>query len=236
MIFHGITAYSGPYSKMVVDDLNQAGYNVLGFNLRGHGLSDGVRGDYPSAKRVILDICEAIALVKEKYPKLVVLGHSLGAVQVALAANNCMEKIDGIIIASAAKTIRPGVYKKPTAGQTAKIMFAALFTPGKRMMKYYREGMTGMDDPLFNFAYSPRFMTALSTKKFVLPAEISCPVLFTVGENDEIFSQESVKETLDGINAKDKTMIVIPGAKHAEFPLGSWTGLIDWLNDRFPLG
>jgi len=236
MIFHGITAYSGVYSKIIAEELNQAGYNVLGMNLRGHGLSDGVRGDYPSAKRAILDICEAIAFAKEKYPRLVVLGHSLGAVQVALAANHCMEKIDGIIISSAAKTIRPGVYKKPTAGQTAKILFAALFTPGKRVMKYYREGMTGVDDPLFNFAYSPRFMTTFSTKKFTLPAEVSCPVLFTVGENDELFSQESVKETLDGINAKDKTMIVIPGGKHAVFPPGSWTDLIGWLNTRFPLG
>jgi len=233
MIFHGITAYSGPYGSIIAEELNAAGFNVIGMNLRGHGLSDGVRGDYPNRKMAIRDICEAITFVKEKYARLVVLGHSLGAVQVGLAAMHCLSKLDGIILSSAARTARPGVYKKPTAGQTFKILFTALFSPGKRIIKYYRDGMTGVNDPLFNFAYSPRFMTALSPKALAFPPEISCPILVTIGENDEIFSQESAIALLDEIPAKDKTMIVIPGAKHAEFPPGSWTQLIEWLNARY---
>jgi pimeloyl-ACP methyl ester carboxylesterase len=136
-------------------------------------------------------------------------------------------------LVGAGKTIRPGVYKKPTARQKFKILLTAVFSPGKRIIKYYREGMTGLNDPLYNFAYSPRFMMALSAKSLTFPPEISCPVLLAIGENDEIFSQESAKALLDGISAKDKTMIVIPGAKHAEYPPGSWTQLLAWLKAHY---
>nr|MDO8110870.1 alpha/beta fold hydrolase [Candidatus Sigynarchaeota archaeon] len=233
LIFHGITAYSGPYGQIIGKELTEAGMNILGMNLRGHGLSDGVRGDYPSRKRVIKDICEAIEFAKTKYAKIIVLGHSLGAVAVGLATNHCLDKIDGIILVGAGRTIRPGVYKKPTASQKCKILATALFSPGKRIIKYYRDGMMGLDDPLFNFAYSPRFMMALSVKSITFPSEIPCPVLMAIGENDEIFSQESARALLDEMPAKDKTIIVIPGAKHAAYPPGSWTKLIEWYNARY---
>jgi len=233
LIFHGITAYSGPYGPIIGEDLAAAGYNVFGLDLRGHGLSDGVRGDVPSRKRVIQDICEAINFAKEKCAKLIVLGHSLGVVQAGFAVSNCLSKIDGIILISAGRTSRPGVQKKPTFGQSLKILLAALFSPGKKIMKYYREGMTGVNDPLYNFAYSPRFMMALNPKALKFPPGITCPVLMAVGENDELFTEESARALLDEIDAKDKTMMVIPGAKHAEFPPGSWSPLLYWLNAHY---
>jgi len=114
-----------------------------------------------------------------------------------------------------------------------KILLTAALAPGKRIVKYYREGMTGLNDPLFNFAYSPRFMMAFSAKSVKFPAKISCPVLLAVGENDEIFSQESTKALLDEIPASDKTMLVIPGAKHVEYPEGSLVQVQEWLNTHY---
>ena len=51
LILHGITAYSGPYA-MIAEPLSERGFPVYSLDLRGHGLSDGNRGDCPR-ERVI---------------------------------------------------------------------------------------------------------------------------------------------------------------------------------------
>ena len=43
LIFHGITAYAEPYSEIAAKPLAKEGYSVFGLDLRGHGLSDGIR-------------------------------------------------------------------------------------------------------------------------------------------------------------------------------------------------
>src|SRR5271157_2032479 len=78
LIFHGITGYSGPYGPMVAEQLSSAGSDVFALDLRGHGLSDGKRGDYPSHERLVKDLTETVAFVRSKSKKLVVMGHSLG--------------------------------------------------------------------------------------------------------------------------------------------------------------
>ncbi|GAH58853.1 unnamed protein product, partial [marine sediment metagenome] len=57
LILHGIAAYSGPY-EIMGKNLSKLDYTVFGLDLRGHGLSDGKRGDYPSRKRLIMDLTE----------------------------------------------------------------------------------------------------------------------------------------------------------------------------------
>jgi len=116
LIFHGITGYSGPYGPMVAEQLVASGYDVFGLDLRGHGLSDGRRGDYPSEERLRSDIAETLALVKSKSDRLVVMGHSLGALPAIMAMKNHPDEISGLIIVSAAKKVRTGVYPKPSRG------------------------------------------------------------------------------------------------------------------------
>ncbi|TFG25763.1 MAG: alpha/beta hydrolase, partial [Promethearchaeota archaeon] len=87
LLFHGITAYSKPYEIIGVP-FSKNGYAVYGLDIRGHGLSDGIRGDYPSMERLVADLGHAIQLVKSKHDKLVILGHSLGVVTALIASNN----------------------------------------------------------------------------------------------------------------------------------------------------
>ncbi len=76
-------------------------------------------------------------------------------------------------------------------------------------------------------------MMALSAKLLKFPPGITCPVLIAVGENDELFPEDSAKGLLNEIDAKDKTMLVIPGAKHADYPPGSWTEVLKWLKTHY---
>ena len=52
---HGLGEHSGRYAHLAAF-LNQAGYTLLAFDLRGHGKSEGQRGHTPSCEVLLDDI------------------------------------------------------------------------------------------------------------------------------------------------------------------------------------
>lgn len=234
LIFHGITAHSGPYA-MIGEALSKFGYAVYGLDLRGHGLSDGNRGDFPSKERFIQDIGETITFVKNMHKQLLILGHSLGVMTAIYATNHFLEEIDGLILLSAARTIRPGVYGKTPISKKLKILFSSIIRPSKPVISYQREGMTGLGDPLYNFSYTLRFMKIFNLNKVSFPEKLNIPIIMGLGENDELFTVESARSLFEEIPSENKKFIVLPGAKHAEFTPDSWKELIQWLISTFPL-
>jgi acylglycerol lipase len=235
LIFHGITAYSGPYNE-IAKIFNQKGYTVFGLDLRGHGLSDGNRGDYPSKERLLKDLEEVIDFVKSKYSKVILLGHSLGVVTALMAYYKWGDKVDGLILLSAGKAIRPGTYKKVSLLSKLKILFSSLVKPNKPVLHYYREGMLGLDDPLFNFDYTLRFMRIFDANKLDLSKQITLPIIHGVGDNDELFSIDSAKELFDQLSSTDKLFFVMKGVRHAVgFNEESLEDLFDWLKVKFPI-
>ena len=156
LILHGITAYSEPYNVFAVL-LQKEGYHIFGLDLRGHGLSDGNRGDYPSKKHLLNDLKCVIENLKSEYDKLVIFGHSLGIVTGMEILNNYSKSIDGVIFLSGARQVRLGAYRKRSNFTKLRILFWSTFAPKKQVIKYYREGMVGLKDPLFNFNYTLYF-------------------------------------------------------------------------------
>lgn len=233
LILHGITAYSGPY-EMFGKAIAKTGFTAIGLDLRGHGLSDGNRGDYPSKERLISDLVETITYLKKEFDILLILGHSLGVLNALIAITNSKEKIDGLILLSAGKTVKPGVYKKRTFLQKLKIVLSAIFRPSKPVIKYYREGILGLDDPIFNFNYTLRFIRLVNFQDLDLSEVLQCPILLGVGEHDELFSVESAQSLLEDIPASDKEFFIMPGAKHAvEFTDEKFQKIKIWLESKF---
>ena len=250
LIFHGITGYSGPYGPMVAEQLAAAGYDVFGLDLRGHGLSDGRRGDYPSEKVLRKDIAETLALAKPKSDKLVVMGHSLGVMPAIIAAKGHPQEVNGVVLVSMAKKVRTGVYPRPSTGAMLRTLFGVAILRGTPLTEYRREGQIGIDDPLFNFKYSARFYTVLygagalkvmrmlssgmiNTPNLNFDGKLKVPLFVAVGEKDELFTAEGVKDFYDGIDCDDKEFHVVLGAKHAVWPKGSFTPLVEWLAKKF---
>jgi acylglycerol lipase len=235
LIFHGITAYSGPYNE-IAKIFNQNGYIVFGLDLRGHGLSDGNRGDYPSKERLLKDLGEVIDFVKSKYSRVILLGHSLGVVTALTAYYRWGDQVDGLILLSAGTTIRPDTYKMVSLLSKLKILFSSLVKPNKPVLHYYREGMLGLDDPLFNFDYTLRFMRIFDAKKLDFSKKILLPIIHGVGDNDELFSIDSAKELFDQLSSTDKVFFIMKGVKHAVgFNEKSLEDLFNWLKVKFPI-
>lgn len=250
LILHGITAYSGPYGPLIAEQLAQEGFEVYGMDLRGHGLSDGARGDYPSQERLESDLAETVAFVRGKSRKLVVLGHSLGALSAVVAERKCPDAIDGLILLSAAKKINAGAFGKPSAGAVLKSLVGATLLRGSPLIEYRRQGMLGLNDPLFNFRYSARFYSVLygvgalrltrmmragvlDSPNLEFEQKLRIPLLVGVGDHDELFAVDSVRQFCEGISADDKTFFVVPGARHAAFPKDSWGPVVSWLTEKF---
>ncbi len=237
LIFHGITAYSGPYDSLG-SPLADAGYSVYGLDLRGHGLSDGVRGDYPSKERLQNDICETIAFVKDQgFTGVILLGSSLGNIVALEGLDRCPEHISGLILLSVGRSITPGAYPKMSTGEKLKTIGKMIFAYRRPVMEYKREGIIGKDDPLFNFKYSPRFLNILNAQRFMdkyrFPDRMDFPVFVGVGESDEIFSIESARAFFDEVTSENKEFQVIPGAKHASTHALCSPVVTDWLKKNF---
>jgi len=233
LIFHGFTAYSGPYSMAGIP-FSKGGYTTFGLDYRGHGLSGGNRGDNPGKERWIADLAEAVKYVKKLgFSKVIVMGHSLGVAAAMCAADTVPNEIAGLILLSGAYEGRKGLSKPLSFFTKAKLLSSAIFRPSYRAVEYYREGMNVSEDTLFNFRYTPRFVTMLDVKKLRLPPTLNIPVLVGVGDKDELFEIDKVKAFFDLIPGNQKQFFVMKNATHAKIPVESWEEIVVWLNKTF---
>lgn len=234
LLYHGITAHSGAYDMAGVP-ISEAGYQVFGLDYRGHGLSGGNRGDAPGKERWIADLAESVKYVKSLgYRRVIVMGHSLGMAAAICAAVSVPDEIAGVILLSGAYESKTGnsadrlsFYRK------AKIFSSAIFRPSHPAVEYYREDMLGLNDPLFSYKYTVRFLTMLDVKQLRLPADMDVPVLVAVGDQDEMFEVEKVQEFYDQVPQTDKEFLVWKGATHARISRDHWQQIGDWLDRKF---
>ena len=79
-LVHGLGEHSGRYAD-VAKMMNQAGYHFAGFDLRGHGLSEGKRGHSPGFDYLLDDVSifldQSRLIIGDPCPQFL-YGHSLG--------------------------------------------------------------------------------------------------------------------------------------------------------------
>ncbi len=78
-VIHGIGEHAGRYLRMA-DRLSAVGIAVIAMDLRGHGISKGVRGDAAPREEVLADIDAMLQYAGIFYPGLPITlyGHSMG--------------------------------------------------------------------------------------------------------------------------------------------------------------
>ncbi|MFQ5833464.1 MAG: hypothetical protein ACE5H4_12225, partial [Candidatus Thorarchaeota archaeon] len=149
------------------------------------------------------------------------------------AMNHCLQNLGGAILLSGGRFIRPGAVPERSTSQKLRILLSSIARPGKPVIEYRREGMVGLDDPLFTFMYTLRFMRIVNFEDAILPEKLEFPVFVGVGDSDELFSIESARALFESIPAESKEFFVAKGAKHAEFPEGGWEPLFSWVDSNF---
>lgn len=106
VIMHGLGEHSGRY-RQLAQQLNEAGWSVRCYDHRGHGRSQGPRGDVPNGTPILQDaqiVVEDFTARTGFRPFL--FGHSMGGLFAAHFALAARAPLRGLILSSPALAVR----------------------------------------------------------------------------------------------------------------------------------
>ena len=221
-LVHGLGEHTGRYAH-VAAALNEAGYAVLGFDLRGHGKSEGLRGHTPSYDALMDDIGRLLDEAAQRYPgkSQFIYGHSLGG---NLALNYALRRkppLAGVVSTSPA--IRVGKPLPATQLTLAKVMNK--LRPTMQMPNGLALDNLARDpevirayksDPLVHNKISVRLaVEMLQAGEWALAhaAEFPLPLLLVHGSADELTSAAATQEFAGKVRG-DCTLKIWDGFYH----------------------
>lgn len=120
-LIHGLGEHIGRYEHVGAAFV-EAGYAMLGFDLRGHGKSGGTRGHAPSADAFFKDIEAFVQDAANRYPSAprFLYGHSLGGLLTLSYAVTHNADVKGLIVSSPG--LRTAIHEQKAKLILAKIL------------------------------------------------------------------------------------------------------------------
>ncbi len=224
-LVHGLGEHTGRYEH-VARAMTEASYALVGFDLRGHGKSGGVRGHFPSLDAVMQDIKDFFAFLTARYPDLpqFLYGHSLGGLLVLTYALKNKPKLKGVIATGAG--LRSQIHDQKMKILMAKVLGSlapsSLIASGLETAAISRDPKivdVYVHDPLVHDRISLGFgKTGLTATDYVWShaEEFSVPLLIMHGSADRItysHGSESFSK-LASKNNKDITLKLWDGLYH----------------------
>lgn len=223
VINHGFAEHIGRYDH-IAKELVKAGYNVLRYNLRGHGNNKGKRGEISSYLDFLSDADLMVDLICEQNPNLktFMLGHSMGGLVTTLYGINYPDKLAGQVLSGAANGRLPA-----TKGIMKNVLsLAAKIIPQKQK----DNPVTGdicrvpevveayLNDDLVlksaSFKFYNEFLNKATSDVLKNLDTYKLPVLILHGEDDKIVPASISENVYTTIASKDKKLIVYPNLYH----------------------
>lgn len=229
VIHHGFGEHSGRYNH-VVDSFLEEKISVHTFDARGHGQSEGERGDAPGLMAFVHDLEDIIEYLMKKYSfrKPFLLGHSMGGLITAKFLTTHLNQwhLSGAGISGAglkvhlntvmqAKKVAAAVLAKitPTLSLEAGLELAALCTDPEVIRRYEQ-------DPLVHGKASVRMaLSLLSEGKPVIEAaeRVRIPLWVGHGADDRITDPAGSIEFYERAGTAKKSLHIYPGLYHEIF-------------------
>jgi alpha-beta hydrolase superfamily lysophospholipase len=221
-LVHGLGEHSGRYAHWA-ELLNQAGYTVLSYDLRGHGKSDGPRGHIKSFEDYMKDTDVLVKEAEDGYHAVpcFLYGHSLGSIIVSNYVLRRKPHLAGVILSAY-------VNHTPLTQQKGKIFLAKIMggvLPGFSMDSGLDPATISRDAEIVSiYTHDPlvHSTTSAGFGKGLLGAidwadqhasEWTLPVLFMHGEMDQLGFVEGAREFAGKIQG-DCTLKIWPGLFH----------------------
>jgi acylglycerol lipase len=246
VIAHGASEHGGRY-RYVVERLVPEGYAVYAIDHRGHGHSEGRRGQIERMRLVISDFDQLVDLAREAHPgrKLFLLGHSMGGCIGTVYAITHQEKLDGLALSAplAALAAAPLPLRLIARGLSVVLPDAGVYQVSSTAVSRDPEEVKAYDEDPLNFhgKLPARTVQELSdaVARFEADApKITLPLLVMIGTADELVPPEGGRMVHDRAQSTDKTLKTYDGFYHEIFnePAGDRDRPLDdlaqWLSEH----
>ncbi|MBN3490289.1 alpha/beta fold hydrolase [Acholeplasma equirhinis] len=236
IITHGIALHSVYYRKLA-DLLNEGGYNVVLYDVRGHGKSQGKRGDIKSVFNFTDDLYQLVLDTKKSFDLPVyLLGHSMGGIITNLYSTLHDDYDGSIILASPTEPTSLGPFNVIPYQLFGFLKFKTDFN----------------DDRLSHFPpsdnldpYALKYFTLRLTGNIMRTGikllnknvdKIKKPILIVHGTEDKLVDYSQSQNFMKKLGNIDKTLKLIDGGyhnlQHDTVTEEVAQTIIDWLNKQ----
>ena len=238
----GTGVYAPLYGKFM-SDLSDQGFNVIGYDCRGHGLSGGGGGDY-TIGQLVEDTRNVVSYAIERYgERVAVAGSSQGgivafytaAADSRLGCAVCHNLLAPDEPDNYRMTRFPAVFKRligltpllrflPGGLRVPVSLYLDLSAEPCRLMPDMKEFVRS--DPMLVLSISLDALVSLTDTPLATPVEeIKVPVMVIHSELDNIFPEDYVRRVFDRLECKKK-LVSLENTPHLV--------LIDFVDDIMP--
>jgi len=226
LILHGLAEHSGRYVN-VVDHFVPKGYAVYGFDQRGHGQSEGMRGYVEKFSYFTDDTKTFFEMLRNKHPdeKFFMVGHSVGGVIAIAYSLYRQDEFDGLILSGA--TVKPGSSLSPVKIMLARLL--SLLAPkmgvdvidASAISRTQKVVDAYVNDPLvYRGKIRARLGAELINTMQMLPDQLSgihLPILIMSGTADRLSNPDGSRLLYECVKSEDKTLKLYDGFYHEIF-------------------
>lgn len=254
LVQHGFAEHGGRYDNLI-EPLLAAGFSVMTFDCRGHGLSGGTRVFIRDFREYTDDLAAAVKTAQSKLPaKLFLFGHSMGGL-VSLVFLRGGESgrvagaqgLTGVILSNPALANKVAVpaWKEMLARGASRLapgLKVPTGIPPEHVSRDANEVKKYDKDPLNSKVATARWYTEfvrLQTEMQAQPQSVAgIPMLALIGDGDLIIDPEIGLKFFNGVGGDQLTIKTYSGFYHELInePPADARRVIDdviaWLNDR----
>ena len=223
VVVHGVVEHSGRYAEMA-RVLNRHGVAVYGFDLRGHGRSEGDRIWVNRFDRYVADLGTYVDRIRDRHPNVprFLFGHSMGGTIAGLFAVERPDAMAGLILSAPALVVPNERF--PLLRRLAPVA-SALF-PRLRLAKLGGSMMSSDPEVVAHFQVDPLvFHGRMPTRtgceilrageRLLQRSErLTVPLLILHGTADVVTSPDGSRELHDRSQSTDKTLKLYDGLYH----------------------
>lgn len=245
-IVHGLAEHSARYDH-VARSLVERGWRVHAFDQRGHGESEGARNYAPRFELGLDDIERFLLLVRreEGDRPLVLLGHSMGGLQVAVLLAERRPQVTAAVLSG------PALSVGGSSTRLALVRLLSALAPRLRLGRAFEASGLSRDaevvrayeaDPLISTRVTMRLVGELLRYAARAPAyapKIAVPLLVAHGEADPLCDVDGSRAFCASLPPGRGELITYPGLRHEILNEPEWPQVLgdicDWIDKQLPL-
>jgi alpha-beta hydrolase superfamily lysophospholipase len=223
VIMHGLGEHSGRY-RQLAERLNDAGWSVRCYDQRGHGRSQGARGDVPNGTPMLQDAQIAIDdLTARTGLRPFLLGHSMGGLFAAHCALARCAPLRGLILSSPALAVPMSSFQMLML-KTMRALAPSLGLPNGLQVRYLSHDAAVVkayqNDPLVHGKISARLLSSMLASIDYCAShagELAMPALLLVAGDDHLVDAQGSQRFFAAAPPATTTMTVYPELYHEIF-------------------